>query len=175
MRNVFVNVFKSECSVLAGSDLPHLLIDVRQNAASVKAPGLYDEPLEESKFSGGSQQLVDCHHAPSRYVFRFHRPSLHEDLRVHVGECVDLLPCVSRIPELLSRPCTEQSSQGEQLHILLHWSLVAIPRKLHQPVPSTRTHRNSKQTMFCFLEEAYTGYHVFSTEPLTQTAIPEQL
>ena len=32
-----------------------------------------------------------------------------------------------------------------------------------------------KQTMFCFLEDACTGYHVFSTEPLTQTAIPEQL
>ena len=29
--------------------------------------------------------------------------------------------------------------------------------------------------MFCFLEDAYTGCHVFSTEPLTQTAIPEQL
>ena len=36
------------CSVLVGSDLPHLLIDVRQIAASVKVPGVYDEPLEES-------------------------------------------------------------------------------------------------------------------------------
>ena len=39
------------CSDLVGSDLPHSLIDVRQNAASVKVPGLYDEPLEESSFS----------------------------------------------------------------------------------------------------------------------------
>ena len=36
------------CSNLVGSDLPHLLIDVRQNAASVKVPRLCDEPLEES-------------------------------------------------------------------------------------------------------------------------------
>ena len=36
------------CSDLVGSDLPHLLIDVRQIAASVKVPGLCDEPLEES-------------------------------------------------------------------------------------------------------------------------------
>ena len=36
------------CSDLVGSDLPHPLIDVRQIAASVKLPGLCDEPLEES-------------------------------------------------------------------------------------------------------------------------------
>ena len=36
------------CSDLVGSDLPHPLIDVRQNAAAVKVPGLCDEPLEES-------------------------------------------------------------------------------------------------------------------------------
>ena len=38
-------------SVLVGCDLPHPLIDVRQKAASVKVPGLYGEPLEESQFS----------------------------------------------------------------------------------------------------------------------------
>ena len=36
------------CSDLVGSDLAHLLIDVRQNAAPVKVPGLCDEPLEVS-------------------------------------------------------------------------------------------------------------------------------
>ena len=36
------------CSVLVGSDLPHSFIDVRQKAASVKVPRLYDEPLEET-------------------------------------------------------------------------------------------------------------------------------
>ena len=41
-----VNVMESDAVFSVGSDLPHLLIDVRQYAASV--PGLYDEPLEES-------------------------------------------------------------------------------------------------------------------------------
>ena len=36
------------CSVLVGSDLPHRLIDVRQNAAPVKDPVIDDEQLEES-------------------------------------------------------------------------------------------------------------------------------
>ena len=36
------------CSDLVGSDLPHPLIDVRQNAASVKVPRLCDKPHEES-------------------------------------------------------------------------------------------------------------------------------
>ena len=36
------------CSDLVGSDLPHSLIDVRQIAASVKVPKLWDEPLEVS-------------------------------------------------------------------------------------------------------------------------------
>ena len=54
-------------------------------------------------------------------------------------------------------------------------SSLRFPRKLHQPVPSARIHSELRQTMFCFLEDACTGYHVFSTEPLTQTAIPEKL
>ena len=64
---------------------------------------------------------------------------------------------------------------GEQLHILLHWFLGAIPS---QAPPTSAISSDSPQlrkTMFCFLEDACTGYHVFSTEPLTQTAIPEQL
>ena len=70
--------------------------------------------------------------------------------------------------ELLKCPCTAQSSQTSNCTFyLLLWSLV------HQPVPSTRAHQNSDKPWLCFLEDAYTGYHVFSTEPLTQTAIPE--
>ena len=59
---------------------------------------------------------------------------------------------------------------SEHLHNLLHWSLVAIPS--HAP-PTSATSSDSpelRHTMFCFLEDAYTGYHVFSTEHLTQTA-----
>ena len=62
---------------------------------------------------------------------------------------------------------------GEQLHILLHWSLVAMPS---QAPPTGAINSDSpelNQTMLSFLEDAHTGYNVFSTEPLTQTAIPE--
>ena len=45
--------------------------------------------------------------------------------------------------------------------------------KLHQPTPSAWIHQ-LQQTMFCFLEDAHTGCHVFS-KPLTQNEIPEQL
>ena len=41
-------MFKSDAVFRRGSDLPHSLIDVRQNAASVKDPGLCVELLEES-------------------------------------------------------------------------------------------------------------------------------
>ena len=61
----------------------------------------------------------------------------------------------------------------EQLHILLRGSLVAIPS---QAPPTSAINSDSpelKQTLSCFLEEACTGHHVSSTEPLTQTAIPE--
>lgn len=36
------------CSVLVGDDIPHLLIVVRQNTATVTDPVLDDEQLEES-------------------------------------------------------------------------------------------------------------------------------
>ena len=46
--NVLVNVFTQvACSDLVGSDLLHLLIDVRQIAASVIVQELCDELLEE--------------------------------------------------------------------------------------------------------------------------------
>ena len=100
---------------------------------------------------------------------RFHCPGLHKiDLRVHGGECVDSHPCVSRIPELLSCPCTAQLSQVSICTICSIGLSLRYPRKLHQPAPSARIHQNSNRPWFCFLEDAYTGYHVFSTELLTQ-------
>ena len=62
------------CSDMAGSDLPHALIDVRQISASVKVPGLCDEPLEELFFLWGSRQLADCRLAPPRYVVQVPSP-----------------------------------------------------------------------------------------------------
>ena len=64
---------------------------------------------------------------------------------------------------------------GEHLHSLLHWSLLAIPSQAPPTSAISSDSPELKQTMFCFLEDAYTRYHVFSTEPLTQTAIPEYL
>ena len=96
---------------------------------------------------------------------RFHRPGLHKKINrpsCPRGGCVDSHPCVARIPELLGCPCTEQSSQGEQMHILLHWSLVALcPRKLHQTSSINADSPKLRQTIFCFLEDACTRYHVF--------------
>ena len=63
----------------------------------------------------------------------------------------------------------------EQSHILLHWSLVAIPSQAPPTSAINLDLPELKQTMFCFLEDAYTGYHVCPTVPLTQTAILEWL
>ena len=46
--NVFMNVFKSDAVIWWAAIFRSPLIDVRQIAASVKVPGLCDEPLEES-------------------------------------------------------------------------------------------------------------------------------
>ena len=47
MRNVFVNVFKSDAVTWRAAIFRTLLIDVRQIAASVKVRELCDELLEE--------------------------------------------------------------------------------------------------------------------------------
>ena len=62
---------------------------------------------------------------------------------------------------------------SEQLHILLHWSIVAIPSEAPPTSAINSDSPELKQTIIYFLEDAQMGYHVFSTEPLTQTAIPE--
>ena len=50
MRNVFVNVFKSDAVIWWAAIFRHLLIDVRQIAASVKVQEVCDELLEELYF-----------------------------------------------------------------------------------------------------------------------------
>ena len=47
MRNVFVNVFKSDAAIWWAAIFRTPFVDVRHIAASVKVP-LCDEPLEES-------------------------------------------------------------------------------------------------------------------------------
>ena len=48
LGNVSVNVFKSDAMIWWAAIFRTPLIDVRQIAASVKVPGLCDEPREES-------------------------------------------------------------------------------------------------------------------------------
>ena len=102
---------------------------------------------------------------------RFHCPGLHKlDLRVHVASA-----STHSNPRAAELSVHSTIFPGEHLHNLLHWSLVAIPS---QDPPTSAVSSDSpelKRTMFCFLEDAYTRCHVFSTEPLTQTAIPEWL
>ena len=64
------------CSDLVGSDLPHLLIDVRQIAASVK--------VRELREASGNLLTVTMYLQDT--LSRFFRPGLHEvDLRVHLA------------------------------------------------------------------------------------------
>ena len=105
---------------------------------------------------------------------RFRRPGLHKiGPSCPRGECVDSHPLrftKSRTAELSVHSTIVP---GEHLHNVFHWSLVAI---LSQAPPTSAISSDSpelKQTMFSFLEDAHTGYHVFSAEHVTQTAIPE--
>ena len=106
---------------------------------------------------------------------RFHRPDLHKkDLRVFVASASTRTLRFTN-PSAAELSVHSTIVQNEHLHNLLHWSFAAIPS---QALPSSVISSDSpelKQTTFCFLEDAYTGYHVFSTKPLTQTAIPEWL
>ena len=56
-----------------------------------------------------------------------------------------LAPCVSQIPELLSCPCTAQSSQVSICTTSSIGFSLRFPRKLYQPVPSARIHQNSNK------------------------------
>ena len=98
---------------------------------------------------------------------KFHRPGLHTKRpSCPCGVCVDSHPCVSRIPELLRCPCTEQSSQVSSCTSCSIGLSLRYPRTLHQPVPSTRTHRNSSKPCSVSWKTQYTGYHVFFNRTL---------
>ena len=109
-------------------------------------------------------------HVPSRCVVQVPSPKLaYSGPSCPHGRVRRFAPL--RFTNSLSCPCT--IVPGEHLQNLLHWSLVAI----HSQAPPTSAIGSGspelKQTKFCFLENAYTGYHVFSTEHLTQRETPE--
>ena len=105
---------------------------------------------------------------------KYHCPGLNEvDLRVHVTSAST---CNLALHES-QRCCAVRAQDNHPRRAVAHLAplvsrcdtLESSTHQCHQLSDSPEL----KQTMFCYLEEAYTGYHMSSTEPFTQTAIPE--
>ena len=64
------------CSVLVGSDLPHSLIDVRQNAASLKVQGSTMSRLRSHNFREAVSDLLTVTMHLQDALTRFHRPCI---------------------------------------------------------------------------------------------------
>ena len=154
MRNVFVNVFKSDAVIWW--------------AAIFRTPSsMFDKLLPLSK---SESFAMSC--------------SRRHDLREAVGNLL-IVTFVStwRVRRLAPLRITNRRAAelsvhstivpGEHLHNLLHWSFIAIPSQTPPTSAISSDSPELKHTVFCFLENAYIGYHVFSTELLTQTAVPE--
>ena len=96
---------------------------------------------------------------------RFHRPGLHAvDLRVtrRVRRFAPL-----RLTNPRAAGLSEQSTfvPSEHVHNLVHWSLVAIPSQAPPTSAISSVSPELRQTMFCLLENAFSGHHVPPTEP----------
>ena len=154
-------------------------------AAIFRTPSsMFDKLLHLSKSQGSTMSRLRSHDLREAIsnlltvsmhlqdtLSRFHRPGLHKvDLRVHVASA-RLAPLRFTNPRAAELSVHSTTVPGEQVHILLHWSLVAIPSQVPPTSAISSDSPEQRQTMFCFLGDAYMGYHVFSTEPLTQTAI----
>ena len=133
--NVIVNVFKSD-------------VVIWWAAIFCTSSSMFDKLSARSRlrchnFREAISYLLTVSMHLQDSLSRFHRLGLHTiDLR---GECVDSHPCVSRIPELLNCPCTEQSSQASSRTSCSIGLSLRFPRKLSQPVPLTRTHQSSSK------------------------------
>ena len=108
-------------------------------AAIFRTPSsMFDKLLHLSKFK---RFAMSCSRSLSPCTFKS-GPSFAR------GECIDSHPCVSRIPELLSCPCTEQSSQVSICTICPIGPLVAVPsqatNQCHQ-IGFTRTQTCSER------------------------------
>ena len=174
MRNVFVNVFKSDAVVWWAAiffttssmfDKMLHLLNSKSSAMSCSRSCNFCEAV--GNLLTVTMYLQDA-------LSRFHRPGLHKiDLRVHVASASTRTLALHKSKSCRAVSAQHNHSRRAICTILLHWSLVAIPS---QAPPTSAINSDSpelKQTMFCFLEDAYTGYHVFSIEPLIQTAIEE--
>ena len=96
---------------------------------------------------------------------RFHRPGLHEvDLCVHVASASTCTVSLHE-PSAAALSVHRTIVPDEQLHILLHSSLVAIPS---QAPPASAINSDSpelEQTMFCFLEKHTQDTTCFQRNP----------
>ena len=126
-------------------------------AASFRTPSsVFDKMLHLSKSQGFTMNHVRSHsfreavsdlrtvtmHLQDAWT-RFPRPAQNRPSCPR-DECVYSHPCVSRIPELLRCPCTEQSSKVSSCTSCSIALSLRYFRKLHQPqCPSTRIHQNS--------------------------------
>ena len=174
MRNVIVNVFKSDAVIWWAA--------IFRTSSS-----MFDKLLHLSKserFAMSCSRRHDLREAVGNLLTvtmyiqdtlsRFHRPGLHKvDLRVHLASASTRTLAFHKSPRAAGLSVHSTIVLGEHLHNLLHWSLIAIPSQAPPTSAISSDSPELKQTMFCFLEDAYTGYHVFSPESLTQTAVPK--
>ena len=148
------------CRVLVGSDLPHLRIDVRQILHLSWTQCSLMSSLRSHNFREAVSDLLTITMYLKDALSRFHCPSQEVDLRVHV---------------------TSASTCSRALHELqrcfaVHKTIVPLVPRCDVLANSTnQCHQQDspelKQTMFCFLEEAYTGYHVSSTLPNSDSRV----
>ena len=154
VRNVCVNVFKSDAVIWwAAIFRTSSMFDKLLHLSKSKTSAMNCSRRHDLREAVGNLLTVTMH--LQNTLSKFHDPGLHKvDLRVHVVS--------ASTRTLASMHSTNVPS--EHLHNLFHWSFVAIPSQA-PPMPSASdSPEELQQTMFCFLEDACTGYNVFSTK-----------
>ena len=158
MRNVIVNVFKSDAVIWW--------------AAILHTPSSrFDKLLHLSKSQGSAMSRSTIHDLREAIcdlltvtmclqdtLSKFHRPGLHK-----VDLCVQTLHFTN--PRAAELSVHSTIIPGEQLLIMLHWSLVAIPSQAPPTSAISSDSPELRQTMFCFLEDAYTDTTCFQQNP----------
>ena len=148
--NVIVNVFKSDTVIwwAAIFRTPSSMFDKILHLSKVQGSAMSRLRSHDFREAISNLMTVSMHIQDS--LSKCHRPGPHKKNRPSCprGECVDSHPCVSRTPELQNCLCTEQSSQASSCTSCSIGLSLRYPRKLHQPVPSTRTHQNSDKPCF---------------------------
>ena len=146
MRNVFVNVFQSDAMIwwAAIFRTPSSMFDKLLHLSKSDSFAMTCSRRHDLREAVGNLLTVTMYLEDA--LSTFHRPGLHKvDLRVHVASASTRTLAFHESPELLSCPCTAQSSQVSICTICSTGLSLRFPRKLHQPVPSARIHKNSNK------------------------------